>query len=90
VRFSGNNEDISNSIININKDVTYISMTGLQLSDDVYTTSVSAVNYMFLRSDAITTNITMHTPAPLTTGRFVSNLLYNILRCGYLSGPKQI
>jgi hypothetical protein len=54
-------------------------MTGLQLSDDVYTTRVSAVNYMFLRSDAITTNVTIHTPAPLTTGRFVSNLLYNVL-----------
>ena len=79
MRFSGHNEDISNSIININKDVTYISMTGLQLSDDVYTTRVSAVNYMFLRSDAITTNVTVHTPAPLTTGRFVSNLLYNVL-----------
>jgi hypothetical protein len=79
VRFSGHNEDISNSLININKDVTYISMTGLQLSDDVYTTRVSAVNYMFLRSDAITTNVTIHTPAPLTTGRFVSNLLYNVL-----------
>jgi hypothetical protein len=79
VRFSGHNEDISNSLININKDVTYISMTGLQLSDDVYTTRVSAVNYMFLRSDAITTNVTVHTPAPLTTGRFVSNLLYNVL-----------
>lgn len=79
MRFSGHNEDISNSLININKDVTYISMTGLQLSDDVYTTRVSAVNYMFLRSDAITTNVTVHTPAPLTTGRFVSNLLYNVL-----------
>lgn len=79
MRFSGHNEDISNSLININKDVTYISMTGLQLSDDVYTTRVSAVNYMFLRSDAITTNVTIHTPAPLTTGRFVSNLLYNVL-----------
>lgn len=79
MRFSGHNEDISNSLININKDVTYISMTGLQLSDDVYTTRVSAVNYMFLRSDAITTNVTVHTPAPLTTGRFLSNLLYNVL-----------
>lgn len=79
MKFSGHNEDISNSLININKDITYISMTGLQLSDDVYTTRVSAVNYMFLRSDAITTNVTVHTPAPLTTGRFVSNLLYNVL-----------
>ncbi|XP_052095905.1 uncharacterized protein LOC127731087 [Mytilus californianus] len=68
VKFDGKDTDITTTILNDNKDISYLSLFGLELSDDIYTTTVNAVNTMYLRSTDITTNLTIQNTAPLLTG----------------------
>ncbi|VDI15139.1 Hypothetical predicted protein [Mytilus galloprovincialis] len=68
VKFDGKDTDITTSILNVNKDISYLSLFGLKLSDDRYTATVNAVNTMYLRSKDVTTNLTIQNSTPGLTG----------------------
>ncbi|CAC5401969.1 unnamed protein product [Mytilus coruscus] len=68
VKFDRKDIDITTTILNVNKDISYLSLFGLKLSDDRYRTTVNAVNTMYLRSTDVTTNLTIQNSAPLLTG----------------------
>ena len=60
---------LKNTVLDINKDVSYIRMTALDLSDTVYTASVTAINDMYIRSNKIKTNVTIYNSVPTVKGR---------------------
>ncbi|XP_052095904.1 uncharacterized protein LOC127731085 [Mytilus californianus] len=68
VKFDGKDTDITTTILNVNKDISYLSLFGLKLSDVRYTATVNAVNTMYLRSTDVTTNLTIQNSASLLTG----------------------
>ncbi|XP_076075242.1 uncharacterized protein LOC143046127 [Mytilus galloprovincialis] len=64
VQFEGEKMYLKNSILDINKQVSYFVMNGLDLPDAVYTTNVVAINSMYIRSSRLTTNVTVQSSAP--------------------------
>ena len=44
-------------------------MTGLDLSDEAYTASVTAINDMYVRSNKVSSNITIQPSSPNIVGR---------------------
>ncbi|XP_076075248.1 uncharacterized protein LOC143046131 isoform X2 [Mytilus galloprovincialis] len=64
VQFDGESIHLKNSILDINKQVSYMVMTGLHLPDTSYTASIAAMNAMYIRSSKIYTNITVNTSTP--------------------------
>ncbi|CAG2197002.1 unnamed protein product [Mytilus edulis] len=70
---------LKNSILDINKQVSYFVMNGLDLPDAVYTTNVVAINSMYIRSSRLTTNVTVQSSAPTVVGMYKKmspNILY--------------
>jgi hypothetical protein len=47
-----------------NKVMSYMVMTGLDLSDEAYTASVTAINAMYVRSNKVSSNITIQPSSP--------------------------
>jgi hypothetical protein len=45
-----------------------MGMTGLDLSDEAYTASVTAINVMYVRSNKTCTNITTQSSSPTIVG----------------------
>ena len=68
VQFDGNSLHLKNSILDINKAMSYMVMTGLDLSDEAYTASVTAINAMYVRSNKTCTNITTQSSSPTIVG----------------------
>ena len=67
VQFDGDSLHLKNSILDINKVVSYMVMTGLHLSNEAYTASVTAINAMYVRSNKVSSNITVQ-PSPNIVG----------------------
>lgn len=65
---------LKNSILDINKQVSYFVMNGLDLPDAVYTTNVVAINSMYIRSSRLTTNVTVQSSAPTVVGMYKKNV----------------
>ncbi|CAG2198380.1 unnamed protein product [Mytilus edulis] len=64
VQFDGENIHLKNSVLDINKQVSYMVMTGLDLPASLYTGSVAATGSMYIRSNKVYTNITVNTTKP--------------------------
>ncbi|CAC5375361.1 unnamed protein product [Mytilus coruscus] len=65
VQFEGEKVYLKNSILDINKQVSYFVMNGLDLPDAVYTANVAAINSMYIRSSMVNTNVTVQSSAPV-------------------------
>ena len=48
--------------------MSYMVMTGLDLSDEAYTASATAINAMYVRSNKTCTNITTQSSSPTIVG----------------------
>lgn len=70
VQFEGEQIYLQNSILDINKQVSYFVMNGLYLPDAVYTINVVAINSMYIRSSRVTSNVTVQSSVPTLVGMY--------------------
>lgn len=61
---------LQNSILDINKQVSYFVMNGLDLPDAVYTIKIVAINSMYIRSSRVTSNVTVQSYVPALVGMY--------------------
>lgn len=73
IKLDGNEIHLKNTILDVNKGVSYMEMRGLDLGNNVYTASVAATNLMYIRSNMVYTNITVNQSSPSAKGKLNSN-----------------